>query len=104
MSPSRPNAYRSAMPPTTGGSTSGSRISGLASRTARDGQRANTSAIGTPNSRQRAVLAAEVLRLSNNAVVDDSLLISDQKFGQFTLAAIAISGTTTNSAPIAAGR
>ena len=50
------------------------------------------------------MLAAEVLRLSTSAVVDDSLLISDQKFGQSTLAAIAISGTTTNSAPIAAGR
>jgi len=72
--------------------------------TAERPSRASTSAIGTPSSRQSAVLAAEVLRLSTNAVVDDSLLISDQKFGQFTLAAIAISGTTTNSAPIAAGR
>src|SRR3954465_9893885 len=103
MSPSRPNAYSSAMPPTTGGSTSGSRISGRAVRTSRASLRANTSAIGTPSSRQSAVLAAAVLRLSASAVVDDSLEINDQKFGQSTLAATAISGTTTNSAPIAAG-
>ena len=49
------------------------------------------------------MLAAAVLRLSTSAVTDDWLVISDQKCGQSTLAATAISGTTTNSAPIAAG-
>ncbi len=39
-----------------------------------------------------------------SAVVDDLLVISDQKCGQSTFAATAISGTTTNSAPTAAGR
>src|SRR3954453_4922464 len=103
ISPSLPNAYSSAMPPTTGGSTSGNKISGLAMRTTRTWLRASTIAIGTPSSRHRAVLAAAVLRLSTRAVVDDSLEINDQKLGQSTLAATAISGTTTNSAPIAAG-
>src|SRR5690349_22041420 len=102
-SPSLPNAYSSAIPPTTGGSTSGNRISGLAIRTTRALLRASTSAIGTPSSRHSNVLAAAVLRLSSSAVVDDSLEISTQKRGQSTLAATAISGTTTNSAPIAAG-
>src|SRR5215204_4154083 len=104
ISPSRPNAYSSAIPPTTGGNTSGSRISGLDSRTSGASLRASTSAIGTPSSTHSVVLAAAVLRLSISAVVDDSLLISDQKCGQSTLAATAISGTTTNNAPTAAGR
>src|SRR5689334_11459290 len=103
INPSLPNAYSSAMPPTTGGSTSGSRINGLAIRTRREVLRASTSAIGTPNTRHSAVLAAAVLRLNTSAVVDDSLLINDQKFGQSTLTAIASNGTTTNNAPIAAG-
>src|SRR6476661_105501 len=103
INPSLPNAYSSAMPPTTGGSTSGNRINGLAIRTNRDSLRASTSAIGTPNSRHSVVLAAAVLRLSTRAVVDDSLVTSDQKCGQSTLAATAISGRTTKSAPIAAG-
>ena len=92
------------MPPTTGGSTNGSRISGLASRTSRALLRASTIAIGTPSSTHSAVLAAAVLRLSTSAVVDDSLVINDQKCGQSTFAATAIRGTTTNSAPMAAGR
>ena len=51
----------------------------------RQSLRASTSAIGTPSSRHSAVLAAAVLRLSTSAVVDDSLVISDQKCGQSTL-------------------
>ena len=65
--------------------------------------RASTSAIGTPSSTQSAVLAAAVLRLSNSAVLDEGLVISDQKFGQSTLIAIANSGRTTNTVPRAAG-
>src|ERR1700755_1552693 len=91
------------MPPTTGGSTSGSRISGRSSRTSRAVLRANTSAIGTPSSTHSTVLAAAVLRLSSRAVFDEELVISDQKFGQSTLIAIASSGSTTNRAPRAAG-
>ena len=91
------------MPPTTGGSTSGSRISGRISRTTLTSLRASTKAIGTPSNTHSAVLAAAVLRLSTSAVIEDGLVIRDQKFGQSTFAAIAISGSTTNSAPTAAG-
>jgi hypothetical protein len=91
------------MPPTTGGSTSGSRISGLIHRTTRASLRANTMAIGTPSTMQSTVLAAAVLRLSSSAVNDDVLVISDQKLGQSTLAATAISGRMTKIAPMAAG-
>ena len=66
--PSRPNAYSSAMPPTTGGSTSGSRISGRSHRTPGPSLRASTSAIGTPSSTHSTVLAAAVFRLSYSAV------------------------------------
>ena len=103
MSPSLPNAYNSAMPPTTGGSTSGSKINGRVSRTALTLLRASTSAIGTPSNTHSAVLAAAVLRLSTSAVVELGLLTRDQKFGQSTFTATAISGSTTNSAPTAAG-
>jgi hypothetical protein len=65
--------------------------------------RANTSAIGTPSATQSAVLTAAVLRLSSSALTDDWLLINDQNCGQSTLAATAISGTTTNAAPMTAG-
>src|SRR5690625_6787071 len=92
------------MPPTTGGNTSGSRITGRNSRTNRARLRANTSAMGTPNSTHSAVLAAAVLRLSASAAVDDSLVNSAVKRGQSTRTAIASSGTTTNAAPAAAGR
>src|SRR5438309_6310305 len=91
------------MPPTTGGSTNGSRISGRNHRTRRAPERASTSAIGTPSSTQSSVLAAAVFRLSSSAVVDDELVISDQKFVQSTLIAIANSGNTTKVAPSAAG-
>ena len=92
------------MPPTTGGNTSGSKISGRVNRTSRVSLRASTSAIGTPSSTHSAVLAAAVFRLSSSAVVADGLVISDQKCGQSTLTATASSGSTTNSAPTAAGR
>src|ERR1700758_4122320 len=91
------------MPPTTGGNTKGSRISGRSSRTAGAPLRASTIAIGTPSSRHSVVLAAAVFRLSNSAVLDDGLVISDQKFGQSTLIAIANSGSRTNAVPTAAG-
>ena len=91
------------MPPTTGGSTSGSRISGRIRRNHRASLRASTNAIGTPSNTHSTVLAAAVLRLSTSAVIEDGLVISDKKCGQSTLAATAISGSTTNSAPTAAG-
>src|ERR1700739_3830401 len=91
------------MPPTTGGNTNGSRISGRSNRTNGAPLRASTSAIGTPNSTHSAVLAAAVFRLSNSAVLDDGLGISGQNFGQSTVIAIANSGRTTNTVPAAAG-
>src|SRR6516165_7301103 len=91
------------MPPTTGGSTNGTRISGRSSRTSRAPLRASTTAMGTPSSTHNTVLAAAVLRLSNSAVFDEGLVISDQKFGQSTLIAIANNGSTTNAVPTAAG-
>ncbi len=65
--------------------------------------RASTSAIGTPSSTHSAVLAVAVFRLSNSAVFDEELVISDQKFGQSTLIAIASNGSTTKIVPTAAG-
>ena len=70
INPSRPKAYSSAMPPTTGGSTSGSRSSGRISCIARPSLRASTSAIGTPNSTHSSVLAAAVFRLNTSAARD----------------------------------
>ena len=49
------------------------------------------------------MLAVAVFRLSNSAVFDEELVISDQKFGQSTLTAIASNGSTTKTAPAAAG-
>src|ERR1700679_2584426 len=91
------------MPPTTGGNTSGSRINGRSNRTSRAVLRASTSAIGTPTNTHSPVLAAAVFRLSNSAVFDEELVISDQKFGQSTLTAIGTSGNTTKPVPAAAG-
>ena len=91
------------MPPTTGGSTNGNRISGVASRTSRACCGPAPSPSAHPAHAQR-VLAAAVFRLSTSAVVDDSLVINDQKCGQSTFAATANSGSTTKSAPMAAGR
>jgi hypothetical protein len=50
-----------------------------------------------------SVLALDVLKLNSSAVSDESLLISDQKSGQSTLAVIATSGSTTKTAPTTAG-
>ncbi len=91
------------MPPTTGGNTSGRRISGRVQRIARESLRANTNAIGTPSRMHSTVLALDVLKLNSSAVSDESLVISDQKCGQSTLAAIATSGSTTKTAPTTAG-
>lgn len=91
------------MPPTTGGKTSGTRISGRRNRTSRPLLRASTSAIGTPNSTHSTVLAQAVFRLSSSAVFDEELVISDQKFGQSTSIAIDNSGKTTKTIPAAAG-
>jgi hypothetical protein len=49
------------------------------------------------------VLAVAVRRLSSSADSDAGLVINDQNRGQSTFAAIAMSGTATNSAPRAAG-
>src|SRR5512139_208551 len=92
------------MPPTTGGSTSGSKMSGRAIRTAWLSLRASTNAIGTPRSRHSTVLAVAVRRLNVSAVTDDSLPTSARKCGQSTLTATATRGVTTNRAPTAAGR
>src|SRR5215469_8970921 len=91
------------MPPTTGGNTSGTRISGRSNRTSRNVLRASTSAIGTPSSTHSTVLADAVFRLSSSAVFDEELVISDQKFGQSTSIAIDNSGSTTKTIPTAAG-
>ena len=63
------------MPPTTGGNTSGSRISGRSTCVIRPPRRASTSAIGTPNNRHSAVLATAVRRLSSSAACDDVLAL-----------------------------
>jgi hypothetical protein len=48
------------------------------------------------------VLAAAVRRLSSSAVRDEWVLINDQKSGQSTFAAIATSGSVTNTPPMTA--
>ena len=53
------------MPPTTGGSTSGSRTSDRSRPCPGKLVRASTSASGTPSTMQRTVVAAEVRRLSH---------------------------------------
>jgi hypothetical protein len=45
-----------------------------------------------------------VFMLSNSAVLDEVLVISDQKWGQSTLTATATNGSTTKIVPTAAGR
>ena len=67
------------MPPTTGGSTSGSSTSERTHALAREVVRASTIAIGTPKSTQSTVLIAEVRRLSQSAVSADSDVISATK-------------------------
>ncbi|BBX37369.1 hypothetical protein MMAGJ_66510 [Mycolicibacterium mageritense] len=50
------------------------------------------------------MLAAAVRRLNSSAVVAESLVIKAQNRVQSTLTTTAISGRTTNPAPIVAGR
>ena len=59
------------MPPTTGGSTSGSSTSERTSPWPRKLVRASTSAIGTPSSTHRTVPTSDVRRLSDSAVSAD---------------------------------
>ena len=90
------------MPPTTGGSTSGSRTKDRSSRWPGKSPRASTSASGTPNSTHSTVLAAAVRRLSPSAVSEDSEVMSGMNCGQLTRPSMAASGSSTNSAPTAA--
>src|SRR4051812_50020428 len=59
--------------------------------------------MGIPNTRQSAVLAVDVLRLSQNAACESSEVISEPKSPQSTLARIATSGSSTNATPTRAG-
>src|SRR4051794_9008801 len=91
------------MPPTTGGSTSGSSISERTTRWPGNDVRASTSAIGTPRSRQSAVDASEVRRLSLSASSDSCVVTRAPNRGQSTRVAIATSGSRTKTAPRRAG-
>ena len=92
------------MPPTTGGSTSGSRISERTTRMPGNRVRASTRAIGTPNTRHSSVDTVEVCRLSFRAASDDAAVISSTKRDQSTREIIATSGKITSTAPSPAGR
>ncbi|BCW50039.1 hypothetical protein StoSoilB13_23810 [Arthrobacter sp. StoSoilB13] len=94
--------YKRAIPPTTGGSTSGNRTNALSNRWPGKGLRARTNASGMPRMMHTAVLAADVRRLSPSAVTEDSDVISGINCGQLTLATIATIGSRTKSAPAAA--
>ncbi|CQA12383.1 Uncharacterised protein [Mycobacteroides abscessus] len=91
------------MPPTTGGNTSGNRIIGRSSRVIRPGPRANTTASGTPNNRHSAVLARQVLTLSNSAARDAGPVTSAGNCPQSAFTTSASSGSTMSTAPMAAG-
>ncbi len=92
------------MPPTTGGRTSGNSISERRMRCPRKELRASTMAIGTPNSRHKAVEAIEVCRLSRSAATEDSEVIRAKNRDQSTRVVMAAKGKMTNSAPSPAGR
>ena len=64
---------------------------------------ARTIAIGTPKSTHSRVLTLEVRRLSSSASTDESEVIRPKKLLHSTRVRIATSGSTTNSAPTAAG-
>ncbi len=91
------------MPPTTGGSTSGSRTNPRITDIQRKGLRASTTARGTPSTRHNAVAAAEVRRLNASASRDAGDVTSDGNVVQSTVSSIDTRGTTTNSNPSAAG-
>ena len=65
--PRRPNASSSAMPPTTGGSTSGTVTSARASRRPGNSARASSHASGTPTTNEIAVAAVAVTSESRSA-------------------------------------
>src|SRR3954453_20145544 len=91
------------MPPTTGGSTNGSRTSERTTRWPGNVVLASTMAIGTPTITQAVVEAVDVCRLSFRAARDDSDVIREKKSDHSTRAAIATSGSTTNRPPTSAG-
>ena len=66
--PRRPNAKRSATPPTTGGRIIGRVVSARATSRPGNGTRAYTHASGTPSTRARAVAASETTNESRSAV------------------------------------
>jgi hypothetical protein len=55
-----------------------------------------------PSRTQRAVLAAEVRRLSHSAVTEDSEVTNGMNRAQSTFATMAASGSRTNNPPTAA--
>src|SRR6478735_9260247 len=91
------------MPPTTGGSTNGSSTRDRASRRPGNVARANTKAIGVPNTTHSTVLAVEVFRLNHRAATADSEVMSSQNDDHWTRASIATSGSTMNTPPRTAG-
>src|SRR3954447_19605093 len=91
------------MPPTTGGSTSGSRTNERSTRRPRKSLLASTMAIGTPSTTHSTVARADVRRLSVSAATDDSEVISARNCAQSTRVHMATSGNSTNTAPTAAG-
>ena len=91
------------MPPTTGGSTSGSSTSDRASRNPGKLALASTNAIGVPSSTHSTVLAVEVFRLSHSAAIEDSEVMSSQNDDHWTRASMATNGSTMNTPPSTAG-
>ncbi len=91
------------MPPTTGGSTSGSSTSERSRPWPGNWVRASTTAIGTPITMQASVLMADVRRLRASAALDPSEVISSKKLPHSTRETIATSGSSTNTAPARAG-
>jgi hypothetical protein len=86
------------MPPTTGGSTSGSSTRERRRPCSRNLPRARTRANGTPRTMHRTVLAADVRRLRPKADKAGSEVTRGTKSAQFTLATIANRGRITSRA------
>ncbi|WP_341351061.1 hypothetical protein [Nocardioides convexus] len=91
------------MPPTTGGSTSGSRTSERTTPSQRASLRARTTASGIPSTRQSVVLAAEVRRLSPSAERAASEVTRPGKSAQAIRVASEATGSTTNTPASSAG-